>query len=127
MSDWQFNANGQYAPNFRPTAEQAFGLMMVNYGIASATNEGCHPNLSSLTAWLSSMWCSEARFDHASDGTSLIAGMNTMGNQSGGYWTVNGSATGGGAGAPSTIMGLVFAQVTSTLTIGAGRQIVLTL
>jgi hypothetical protein len=73
------------------------------------------------------MWCSEARFDHASDGTSLIAGMNTMGNQSGGYWTVNGSTAGGGAGAPSTIMGLVFAQVTSTIQIGAGRQIVLIL
>ena len=127
MSDWQFNANGQYAPNWRPTAEQAFGLLMSNYGIDSSTGEGCTPALNSMGAWLSSMWCCSARFDHASDGTSLIAGMNTLGNQSGGYFTTNGAISGAGAGAPSTIMGLVFAQITSTLQIGAGRQCVLVL
>jgi hypothetical protein len=127
MNNWQFNCNGTYCPNWTPSAEQAFGLLMANYGMDSSTGEGCTPALNSMGAWLSSMWCSSARFDHGTDGTSLIAGMNTLGNQSGGYWSCQGQISGAGAGAPSTIMGLVFAQITSSLTVGAGRQCVLVL
>jgi hypothetical protein len=130
MSDYQFQINGQFFPNWRPSPDQGFGMLTSSYGIAYDTSSGCHPNLFGLDHWLESFFVAEARFDHGGDGVSLISGQDTRGNvsmgsfnSSGEDWTVSGS----GGSSPKNLQCIVFAQTTSSLIVGAGRQLELVL
>lgn len=132
LNDVQFNVNGMYYPNYRVTPEQSFGLLSTIQGSYDVLG-GCDPNLNSMAAWLSSYFTSCVKFDHNSDGVSLISGIDTRGNISQAYWQTTSDAwtlnTNVGAGGvyPQNIMAYVFAQCSSSLMVGAGRQIELVL
>lgn len=130
LTSWQFNINNQYYPNYRPTAEQAYALMINSYGLSQDTLGGGHPLLSSLSAWNNGFWVASENFNHNSD--DFISGIDTRGNVVQAYFeydfTVTPGATGGtgfsGAlDARDKLTCLVFAQTTSTLRVGAGKSI----
>ena len=84
--------------------------------------------MNSLAAWNGGFGHVEARFD-SGDGVTVISGCDTRGNTAQGSWYCQGStsvgtATGGGAAnLPSNLLFLVFAQTTSSLIVGVGRQL----
>ena len=83
------------------------------------------PLLNSLGAWVGGFGYTECRWD-AGDGVTVISGLNTLGNTSQGSWLTNATSTSGGSGSPhlsANLLFLVFAQTTSSLLVGAGRQL----
>lgn len=130
LTNWQFNINNQYYPNYRPTAEQAYALMINSYGLSQDVLGGCHPLLDTLAKWNNGFFVVSENFNHNSD--DFISGIDTRGNVVQAYFEHDFNATGGATGgtgyaaAPTTndrITCLVFAQTTSTLRVGAGKQI----
>ena len=86
-----------------------------------STLGGLDPNINTLALWLSSFWVSSMRLDHGSDGVGLVSGVDTRGNTASCWFQ-----SGGGPWAAveiANVMSLVFAQTTSSLIVGAGRQI----
>jgi hypothetical protein len=124
LQDYQFGVNGILFPNAKFDANQAFGNLMNSLMISQNTDGGCHPLINSLAAWKSSFWVSEVRFDHGSDGTTLISGIDTRGNVSQGFWQTQQASNGS---ISANVMALVFAQTTSTLLVNSGRQLQLVL
>lgn len=127
-SSYQWQLNSSFMPNYQPTPEQAFALMMNSYQVSQQTDSGCSPLLRSLATYTSTMWVCEARFDHG-EGVTCISGVDTRGTNASGSWNTIGAITVGantGTGGPSpgaNLTALVFLQTTSTLKVGAGRQI----
>lgn len=125
---YQWQLNSTFMPNYQPTPEQAFALMMNSYQVSQQTDSGCSPLLKSLAVYTGSMWVCEARFDHG-EGVTCISGIDTRGTNATGAWNTLGAITVGptvGSGAVNpgaNLTALVFLQSTSTLKVGAGRQI----
>ena len=125
---YQFNVNGIYSPNFMPTWEQAFGNVTSSYGLCDSVDGGGHPLMNSLAAWVGGYGHVEARFD-SGDGVTVVSGLDGRGNTAqGSFYTAGSTSTGtvvggGAANLPSNLLFIVFAQTTSSLIIGAGRQL----
>lgn len=128
MTSYQWQLNTTFMPNYQPTPEQAFALMMNSYQVSQQTDSGCSPLIKTLGVYTGSMWVCEARFDHG-EGVTCISGIDTRGTNASGAWNTVGSiAQVAAAGAlpanPGTnLTALVFLQTTSTLKVGQGRQI----
>ena len=111
-----------------PTFEQAFGNVMSSYGLCDSVDGGGHPLMNSLASWIGGYSHVEARFD-SGDGVTVISGCDTRGNTAqGSFYTAGtistGTLIGGGApNLPTNMLFIVFAQTTSSLIIGAGRQL----
>lgn len=126
LQSCQWSINGVYYPNFKPTPEQIFSLMLNSTGIAQDTLGGNHPLLSSQANWNRGFFVHVQQFNHGTD--DYISGIDTRGNIAQGTWetigSTNAAVTGAGAG-PGTngFQALVFAQTTSLLRVGAGRQL----
>ena len=120
--------NGIYSPNYQPTFEQAFANVMCSYGLADDLSGGGHPLMNSLAAWVGGYGHVEARFD-SGDGVTVVSGLDCRGNTAqGSFYTAGSTSTGTlvGGGAPTlptNLLFIVFAQTTSSLIIGSGRQL----
>lgn len=129
LTGYQLSVNNVFYPNWIPTAEQAYALMLNSYGLSQDTVGGGYPGLTSLAQWTSSFWLAENKFDHGSDGVTLISGIDTRGStaqayfQSYGTISVGANVGTGGANPGTNLTALVFAQTTSTLRVGQGRQL----
>lgn len=129
LRSWQFNINNQYYPNYRPSAEQAYALMLNSYGLSQDTLGGGHSLLNGISTWNNGFWVASENFNHNSD--DFISGIDTRGNVVQAYFEFDMQPTNvvagtGFASAPDTtskLTCLVFAQTTSTLRVGAGKQI----
>ena len=125
---WQFNINGIFTPNYQPTFDQAIGNLLCSYGLSDSVDGGGHPLMNSLAAWNSGFGHVEARFC-SGDGVTVISGVDCRGNMAqGSFYTagtaITGTTVGGGAASlPTNLLFLVFAQTTSSLIVGAGRQL----
>ena len=132
LNNYQFSINNVFFPNFQPSPEQAYSLMLNSYNLSGDVLGGGYPSLNTLSKWVSSFWFAEQRFDHGSDGVALISGIDTRGSVAQAYFQTTGSigvgtVTGTGHGPGNQVTCLVFAQTTSTLRVGAGRQLELVL
>ena len=127
LDNYQFNLNNQMYPNFTPTSEQAFGLMLNSFGMSQSRNDGLSPNLNSLTAWNSGHWLSEISLDYSGEPVNTLSGLDLRGSSLNGYWNTNGTTTPGTVtllgGGPSGLTALVFVESTAVLRISAGRQL----
>jgi len=127
LDNYQFNINNVYHPNFKPSAEQAYALMLNAYNLSQDTLGGGYKGLDSLNKWNQSFWVAAHEFEHGSD--DFISGIDTRGSICQATFESGGSITTGanvGAGAPNpggNLVCLVFAEVTSVLRVGAGKQI----
>lgn len=127
LSGYQFNINNQPVPNYRPNRDMAFQLLMNSYNLSQDTLGGVNGNISSLDSWRTRYWVASCALDHAvASDERFVSGLNTLGNVAQGYWeysgvTVNAGNNFGAASANATA--LIFAQTTSILQVGAGRQI----
>lgn len=116
MNGWQFNINNVYYPNYRPTNTQAFQLMQNAYGLAQDTLGGTHRLISNATVWTDDFWVAVHSFCHnTADDERFVSGIDTRGNVAQCFFEYD------GLGAAGT--GMVFAQTSSLLRVGAGRQI----
>jgi hypothetical protein len=103
--------------------------MLNSYGMSQDTLGGGNPLNNSLASWTSSFWLAKQKFDHGSDGVTLISGIDTRGSTAQCYFqsigTVSeGANTGtGGTNPGASLTCMVFAQTTSTIRIGSGRQL----
>ena len=79
MTNYQYNVNNVYSPNWLVPPEFGFGIQTAGYGLNDDTVHGMDANLNSMAAWLSSYAVFHTKFDH-SDSGSLISGINTTGN-----------------------------------------------
>jgi hypothetical protein len=126
LAGWQFNINNSYVPNFRPNKDLTYTLLMNSYGVSQDTLGGCNKNINTLTNWETRYWVASVSLDHpcASD-ERYISGLNTIGNTAQGFFEYFGTTFNAtfGPTTVSTCTGLVFAQTTSVLQIGAGRQL----
>lgn len=90
---------------------------------------GMNPLINSLSTYVSSFGVFEYRFDHDSDGVSLVSGIDTRDNVSQGFFTCNGPAwtvgppVGPGFVYPQNLTCLVFLCSTATMVIGSNKQI----
>ena len=126
LQNVQFNVNGVYYPNFKPTPEQAFSLMLNSMQMSQDTLGGTNPDIKSLYTWNNGFFVHCQEYDHGTD--DFISGIDTRGNIAQGTWETQAAtqSTPAGAGAGPGANGfqaLVFAQTTSTLRVGAGRQL----
>jgi hypothetical protein len=127
LTNYQFNINNVYYPNYKPTAEQAYALLLNSYNLTQDTLGGGYKNLDSLAKWNASFWVAAQEFEHGSD--DFISGIDTRGNiaqcffETQGTVTVGANTGSGGTNPGTSLVALVFAQTTSTLRVGAGRQI----
>ena len=84
--------------------------------------------MNSLAAWNSGFGHVEVRLD-SGDGVTVLSGMDTRGNTAQGSYLSQGFSTlgtavgGGAANLPTNLLTLVFAQTTSSLIVGVGRQL----
>lgn len=132
LTGYQFSVNNVFFPNWSPSAEMSYAMMLNSYGLSQDTLGGGYPGLNTLPNWLSSFWCAEQRFDHGSDGVSLISGIDSRGTTAQMYFQSSGlittGASGGtGSGPGTNLVCQIFAQCTSTLRVGQGRQLELVL
>lgn len=132
ITGYQFNINNNYVPNYRPSREMAFTLLMNSYNMSQDSIAGCNKNIgSSLSNWNTRYWVSSVSLDHPNSADErYISGLNTLGSVAQGYFeytglTVTGNFLGGTLN--SSVLALIFAQTSSILQIGAGRQIQLLL
>jgi hypothetical protein len=112
----------------------AYGVMQNSLTQSQDCLGGGSKSLNSIAAWNGSFWVACADFDHSSeDGVAYISGLDCRGNTASCSFETQGSVavganTGTGGANPGTnIMCVVFAQCTSCLKVGAGRQIELIL
>jgi hypothetical protein len=131
---YQFSLNNVFYPNWQPSPEQAYALMLNSYGMSQDTLGGGNPLNISLATWTSSFGLAEQKFDHGGgDGVTLISGIDTRGSTANCYFqsigtVAIGANTGtGGANPGATPTSMVFCQCTSTMGIGQGRAIELVL
>lgn len=134
ISGYQFNINNQYVPNYRPSRDMAYTLLMNAYGLSQDTVGGVNKNINTLANWRNRYWVCSCSLDHAvSADERFISGLNTLGNVAQGYFEYQNASLStastpvaggfGGAGTVTSCTCLVFAQTTCVLQIGAGRQI----
>lgn len=116
---FQFNINNVYYPNYQATATQAYQLMQNAYGLSQDTLGGVYPSLNTLDLWNQQFWVAVESFAHntASD-ERYISGIDTRGNVAQAFFEYAGFTD--SAACPTS---LIFAQTTSLLRVGAGRQI----
>jgi hypothetical protein len=114
---WQQNINNVYYPNYRPDNIQAYQLMMNAYGLSQDTLGGCHRLLDTQPKWLDDFWTAVVNFAHPCDNDTerIVSGLDTRGNVAQCFFEYAGLTTAG--------TGLIFAQTSSLLRVGAGRQI----
>lgn len=117
INGYQFNINNVPYPNYRPTPLQAWQLMQNAYGMSQDTLGGCHRLIDTQAKWTGSFWVACQSFCHnTADDERYVSGIDTRGNVAQCYFEYDGlSAT--------NYTGMVFAQTTSLLRVGAGRQI----
>jgi hypothetical protein len=116
---YQFNINNVYYPNYQVTNSQAFQLMENAYGLSQDTLGGCYKGIQFLSSWNQHYWVAVQSFAHnTADDERFISGIDTRGNVAQCFFEYSGF---GEAATCST--GLVFAQTSSILRVGAGRQI----
>lgn len=140
IASYQFNINNTPVPNFRVNPNLAFQLLLNSYNLSQDTLGGVNKNISSLTAWRQKYWVASCSLDHAvSSDERYISGINTLGNNaqctfdySGANLTGHMNTHTGSLGATAATINdnptaLVFAQTTAILSVGAGRQISVTL
>lgn len=130
LTNWQFVLNSVSMPQYLVDPGVSYQNMLSSYSLASDTLGGGHPNLKSLNAWLGSFWVAEIRLNAGdSDGSSLVSGMDTRGSNFQGSFNTSGSAittssTGtGGTNPGANLTVLIFTEASSSIRIGAGRQI----
>lgn len=127
LTNYQFNINNVFYPNFRPSSEQAYALLLNSHNLSQDTLGGGYKGLDSLSKWNSAFWVACQEFDHGTD--DYISGISTRGNIAQCFFETQGTVgvganVGGGSANPDTnLVALVFAQTTSTLRVGAGRQL----
>ena len=123
MKDFQFNVNNIFSPNYLCLPEYGHALMNAAYNYNYSTAEGGDPNLNSLATWLGSYFVAHTKFDHGSDGVSLISGINTSGNVSQCYLNTNGEGWTITGTTPGNVMGIVFCECTASLLVSANRML----
>lgn len=127
ITNYQWSVNGTYFPNFKPSPEQAYALLQTALNMSQDTLGGGYKGLDTLAKWNSSFWLCSQEFEHGSD--DYISGLDTRGNvaqaflETGGSITVGANVGTGGTNPGTSLTCLVFAQCTSLLRVGAGRQL----
>jgi hypothetical protein len=128
LTNTQFSVNNVFFPNYQVDPAFGYANMLNSYGMSQDTLGGGNPQLNSLVRWNGSFWVAEQRFDHGSDGVQLISGIDCRGTTAQAYFISTGAITtgpvvGAGSGPGSALTVLLFAECTSCLRVGAGRQI----
>lgn len=127
LQNFQFSINNVYQPTWRPSAEQAWPILLAGMNVAQDTLGGCSKLIKSLAAYNGAFWVAHVELEHGSD--DFISGVNTMGSIAQCSFDTSGTVsigTVGGTGYATlgtNLMALVIAQTTATLRVGAGRQI----
>jgi hypothetical protein len=126
LDNWQFNVNNVYFPNWRPSAEEAFPLLLNSMNVSQDVLGGCTPGLNSLDRWNDSFWVASQEFEHGSD--DYISGIDTRGSTAQCFFETSGSVTpgaksGDGHGPGGNLTCLVFCETTSVLRVGAGKML----
>jgi len=112
----QFTINGIQKPTWQPTSEQSFLLTNNVIGNSHDVYGGSSPLLNSLAAWLASFYCFAIQLDH--NDPEFTSGLNTLGNTAASTYTTNGGTT-----TNQNIIARIYCECTSSLLIGANRQI----
>lgn len=116
---WQFNINNVYYPNYQLTNTQAYQQMLNAYGLSQDTLGGGYRGCDTLTKWNGRYWVAVQSFCHnTADDERFISGIDTRGNVAQAFFEYSGFSD-----SATCTTGLVFAQTTSLLRVGAGRQI----
>lgn len=128
IQGYQFNVNGVYYPNWKPEGSQAFAQLTNALNVSADTLGGIYNGCDTLDKFGQSYWVATHEFCHPEAG--VESGLDTRGNIAQIFFETNGTVTngtnvnsGGGANVPSQYTCLLFAQTTSSLRIGAGRQL----
>jgi len=136
LTNWQFSIAGVYHPTYQADPISAFALDMNSMHLSQDTLGGTTPFLTPTPAQLGAtptlnpwtyfgqnFWVAMVELEEGTD-NSYISGLDTRGNVSQGWFTTTASTATGAIASPTC---LVFAEVTSSLLVGAGRQIQLVL
>jgi hypothetical protein len=104
--------------------------MLNAYNLSQDALGGGYKNIDTLAKWNGHFWFCVQNFAHLSDsGDKWLSGLDTRGSTAQGFWETQGTitvpaATGTGGSSPlANIVSLVFAQCTSVLRSGYGRQL----
>lgn len=118
LQDLQFSVNSQVYPNWRPTTSQWHAMTENALGRSNDTLGGSHPDLITLALWASPFFVAVQKFNHSdTEDTRIISGIDTRGTSSAITMdsTYDGTAT--------SVLAMLYAQITSVLRVGAGGQI----
>lgn len=120
ITDSVFYFNNVQYPNFVPRNDDGSVLCetLQNLNVLADLVGGGDSGLRTFSNWQNHYWAHVYRFNHipdAGDDNRLISGLNTLGANAQGSWTTTGTAT--------NVWPTVFVKTTSTLAVGASRQL----
>jgi len=132
LTNWQFNLAGVYHPTYQADPYSAFALDMNSMHLSQDTLGGVTPYMTPANSALSAtvnpwtyfvqnFWVAMIELEEGTD-NSYISGLDTRGNVAQGWFT-----TVAGTGTIASPTCLVFCECTSSLLVGAGKQIQLVL
>ena len=113
----QVCVNGVLRPTYQVTSQQAFALFNNMSGHSWDLLGGSIDYLSNLDDWEKKFFCLGIQLDH-NDGQ-FISGLNTQGNSAASYWQCSSTT----ATSYTNVIARVLVECTSSLLIGANRQI----
>lgn len=114
ISSWNVNINGVSHPNFNPTGEQAFPLILNVFNKTQDALGGSSPWITSLADFTDFFWLCGISLDQGNEFE--ISGLPTVGNNAACYFTTSSTDT----TTYTNVQSHVFVEMTSSLLIKAG-------
>jgi hypothetical protein len=117
ISSWNIQVNGIQHPNYNPTGEQAWPLILNVFNKTQDALGGSSPFITSIQDFTDYFWLCGISLDQGPEFE--ISGLSTVGNTAACYFTTTSSDT----TAYTSVQSHVFCEMTSSLLIGANGQV----
>jgi hypothetical protein len=115
LTGYQFNIQGQFHPTYiMPRLIDSYPLLLNCTGQSQDVLHGTS-SLINDTNFLTNFWCSMICLEHGDH--TFISGLDSRGANLQNYWTTYGGALG------ATLLSLVFCEVSSSVIVGSGFQL----
>lgn len=119
VNDWQFQVNNVAVPQFRAGRDEAYALTLNALGLSQSVDGGIDDLITSASVWNKNFWVASTRLDCPTDPDErYVSGLNSLGTNC----QISFDTT-AGYGMSNISNCLMFAKTTSTLRVGAGKNI----
>jgi hypothetical protein len=116
ITGWQFNVQGEFRPSYiMQNPIHTYPLLLNSLGMSQDVLHGTSQYITSKNVFLSNFFCMACQLEHGDE--SFISGLDSRGNPAMSYLTTYGQAAG------ATLLTLIFCEVSSSVIVGSGYQL----